>query len=100
MELNPCPFCGGEAELKECDALFSVECKECGATSYESRDKHSVIEKWNDRGGGLMPCPFCGGKAIIYRADEYFVVSCRTCGTSVSRKSELDVVDAWDRRRP
>ena len=62
-ELKPCPFCGGEAELKKymCslgnDGYYVVECKICGAkgkairnTSFISEnDEKRAIEAWNRR---------------------------------------------------
>lgn len=64
-ELKPCPFCGGEATLKEetrCyghgdyDKVVFVYCSNCGATGsnysrrYRSGDiKQSAIEGWNIR---------------------------------------------------
>ena len=64
-ELNPCPFCGGEAEVRETVECFGhgdydksvfVFCCDCGATSkkyYEricrGRTKERAIEAWNTR---------------------------------------------------
>ena len=57
-ELKPCPFCGGEAEVRDHGRItkrqrlpfFRVKCKECGV----SRTKYSTtisaaIELWNER---------------------------------------------------
>ena len=61
-ELKPCPFCGGEAELKEKEyAMIGhkvqayVRCKVCGTTSnYFSENiaycaNEKAIEAWNRR---------------------------------------------------
>ena len=44
IKLKPCPFCGGEAEVKKlgviCDEGYAVVCKECKA-----RTKMTFIEK-------------------------------------------------------
>lgn len=58
-ELKPCPFCGGQAELRMASEILScygsvsiggwkVGCTECGIeTRIENRD--TAIEKWNRR---------------------------------------------------
>lgn len=55
--LIPCPFCGGEAELKEYKPNVSgvAICKECGARSPICKNDHTggwrpkAIEAWNQR---------------------------------------------------
>ena len=49
-ELLPCPFCGGEAEIRGDGALF-VQCSECG-TRYGDRyhtTEAEAIAAWNTR---------------------------------------------------
>jgi hypothetical protein len=49
MDLNPCPKCGGEAELKS-DAFPTdwVECTECGAEGHPYWDRVDLaIKVWN-----------------------------------------------------
>lgn len=55
-ELKPCPFCGGEAEVKkskQCLAIaYTVVCKDklCRGRSYKCvRAEHIAIEMWNRR---------------------------------------------------
>ena len=56
-KLLPCPFCGGEAEIKECfftgfhKALFIAKCKNigCGAIGSECVTKESAVNAWNRR---------------------------------------------------
>ena len=68
-ELKPCPFCGGEAVLKdnaygcgvydcagaladthyEEPTVFWCECKECGATANGWDTDGEAIEAWNRR---------------------------------------------------
>ena len=59
MELKPCPFCGGEAELREerglTRTLFFVSCENdnCGVVvetrNSVSSTKVGAIEAWNRR---------------------------------------------------
>ena len=59
LKLRNCPFCGGKAELRIANEIWSydgsvsiggwkVRCTECGIETYlENRD--TAIEKWNRR---------------------------------------------------
>ena len=63
VELKPCPFCGGEAELKKDSYTFGIEkigrvycrCLNCGIVTpvYEASLDYcavnKVIEVWNTR---------------------------------------------------
>ena len=54
-KLKPCPFCGGEAELKDTSGFIVVKCESCGVESgmvkvsaeYCANDK--ATESWNRR---------------------------------------------------
>ena len=53
-ELKPCPFCGGEAELRDdgVDYPYSVQCTECGGmTCWYLHDDtpFGAIDAWNMR---------------------------------------------------
>lgn len=52
MELKPCPFCGGEAELcvHEATGVSWVRCIECETTSGASSEA-GAIKAWNKRVG-------------------------------------------------
>ena len=79
-ELKRCPFCGGEAEIKECfftgfhKELFIAKCKNigCGAIGSECVKKETAIEKWNNR-----PSPWHTGTPTeagdYYIAFRYFI---------------------------
>lgn len=50
MELKPCPFCGGEADMgKVIDGLYIVNCTKCFASSATSKSKELVVRHWNRR---------------------------------------------------
>lgn len=60
MKIEKCPFCGGEARIKSryigygsvglgAHDWYSVECKECRASSDEYRSEAEAIEAWNRR---------------------------------------------------
>lgn len=61
-EINPCPFCGGKAEIKTgnlghitLQQFAVVECTKCGATGEEVAESLDIcatdeaIKKWNNR---------------------------------------------------
>ena len=51
IELKPCPFCGGEAEIKTTASKVCAwgKCKFCGAEGAVSEDENSAKEAWNRR---------------------------------------------------
>lgn len=51
-ELKRCPFCGGEAEVIECDGDYAIICKDCcDVTPVTNWDDtlEKAIEIWNTR---------------------------------------------------
>lgn len=55
-DLNPCPFCGGEAELVRCEDDFEIECARCGITLSKWREYDNITDNcdlligtWNRR---------------------------------------------------
>lgn len=81
IELKPCPFCGGEAELvidEPFRGFTFVECHECGARGSISKEREA-IKAWNTRAErtcrnlyepGLFKCSECGAfsmQKIVYR---------------------------------
>ena len=56
-ELDPCPFCGGEAELHYSDLFkgqiyYWIGCTECGIEQgYSCNTAEEAIELWNTRKG-------------------------------------------------
>ena len=50
-ELDPCPFCDGEAEYIQAGSVWAVLCKSCAAQSGWKWPKRKAAEAWNMRGG-------------------------------------------------
>ena len=48
-KLNPCPFCGAQAQLKEISGRWAVECTNHCAGTRIFNDKEKPIEVWNRR---------------------------------------------------
>lgn len=50
MTLNPCPFCGGEAEFEaRRDLSARAVCVSCGARSRISSTSEAAVAAWNTR---------------------------------------------------
>lgn len=52
FKLKRCPFCGGEAELRDTGTVHSyywIYCKDCGCKQPCSIHLESVINTWNTR---------------------------------------------------
>lgn len=87
-ELKPCPFCDGEAEMRNpwtSNTNYYVECYECGCTTAIFDTPEKAVEAWNRRADS----PHCGadmrergGRRIGMRpidADELMRKYCGTC---------------------
>jgi Lar family restriction alleviation protein len=52
-ELQPCPFCGGEATLTDARGWrsphFDVGCKKCSFNIWPDNNREKVITAWNTR---------------------------------------------------
>lgn len=49
----------------------------------------------------LKLCPFCGGKSKLTRVfwgHRFFEIECSYCRVRVSRETEEEVIDVWNRR--
>ena len=84
-ELLPCPFCGGEAGLRELrNGDFICECKKCYGKAHRSDSEELAIRRWNtrkpmeriiERYTEMMPIQFNGfGKTLITLEDAINVV--------------------------
>ena len=48
--LRPCPFCGGEAEMREGSSTKPyIRCKRCGCRTGSSRYRGNLAKAWNAR---------------------------------------------------
>lgn len=55
-KMRRCPFCGGEATIKNCSefktdyADYRVYCKECGASTEQNLlTRDEAVDRWNTR---------------------------------------------------
>ena len=48
VELEPCPFCGGEAFMIH-GYDYRVECDNCGCRTQEYVSQEDAAEAWNNR---------------------------------------------------
>lgn len=103
IELKPCPFCGGEAELfyhpnarnDDCRA-FEAKCFSCGARIGRAvlgmgKTKEGAVSAWNAR--AERTCHDIGGEApfsAVFRCSECLTMDfggtpfyCRNCGAKV-----------------
>lgn len=95
-DLKPCPFCGGEAEIRELDCFYYIshDKKECDVEAIETflcESKREAIEAWNHRyeptcqkvetlnrdGHEIGRCSNC--RAWIRESNNY----CSQCGCKV-----------------
>lgn len=48
--MRPCPFCGGEAEMREGSSTKPyIRCKRCGCRTGSSRYRGNLAKAWNAR---------------------------------------------------
>lgn len=93
IELKPCPFCGGEAEMMG-DQYPYVECHECGAGftanhSYEF-DEDDAASNWNTRRFGQDKMKRIAEKKIEQLGGD-------VCGVLVRKDGRLAAVDEHGR---
>lgn len=53
IKLEPCPFCGGEAQIRHPHVMMTpfywVECKKCECQSNTYTTKETAAKAWNRR---------------------------------------------------
>ena len=98
ISLKPCPFCGGNAEVKKChhSKKYYVRCTECGVeTSHQLFDR-LAIDSWNNRlhskwelrpdgATDCMYCKNCGFGMPINNLGRY----CPHCGYKMSNSVDI-----------
>ena len=118
-QLKPCPFCGGEAELRSFTSKgnnqkiwWYVTCQNCEVyieSCFETQKQ--AIYAWNLRttveyspNEKLKRCPFCGSYAKVFHSllHTIFHVECLneiTCGAELGDfSSEQEAIDSWNKR--
>ena len=55
VQLQPCPFCGGEARVVEIKDWAEIKCSICDMVVQGDSDVLSAAAKWNHRGAYLNP---------------------------------------------
>lgn len=121
-EMKPCPFCGGEVELRDKldrgygDETSFILCTKCHMWfekfDYRGMDHKSIIEEWNKRVevlADIKPCPFCGCEMrcvqFTYGAigSGWIPKGEHSAGCVMNRAyfvsgSKEDVIEGWNRR--
>ena len=88
IELKPCPFCGGEAELWDNKleySFYSVICKECDCMTPYSVTRGEAVEVWNRR----EPID----KIVEQLEEKSFISSSHAFEFSMSKYAEPKIVD-------
>lgn len=80
-ELEPCPFCGGEAMLCENIDYSYVYCMRCGCQTNEASYILDAIEAWNTRYKRTCKSDYCR------ETDEW---QCLSCGGTLQNCAMFD----------
>lgn len=104
-ELKPCPFCGGEAEMRGKEfndgTLFFAACKneKCGAEGDVDIEWWKAVESWNSEqlfyvsDNTIAPC-ICGKKALAIASKSpdgfRWRIECSECAMSTAFCDTLD----------
>ena len=111
-QLQPCPFCGGDAHLawyNDGDKQIVAECDNpcCMSAVCDSETPEEAVARWNNRvkTNGLKRCPFCGNGAELEKfsngESDMYIVQCQNpnCQAETTYSDEAeDVIAIWNRR--
>ena len=110
IELKPCPFCGGQAEIWHCnrfiDKMVAIRCMNCNAQTFASYDEAEAVKRWNtrsrrrDKDALFQPCPFCGSDSAGFDGCyDLYRVQCGNCHAGTGRYFPPDgAISEWNRR--
>lgn len=70
QELRRCPFCGGEAEVRELEQVYYAKCTECNIRTTFDFDMEVPKAKWNARVIGLSEIEGTVSHAFIDLLDD------------------------------
>lgn len=69
-KLEPCPFCGSEAESRQYDGEHFVQCTQCfNSTSADHQTEASAIAAWNRRAALPVSAPSAGSAPSDVKVD-------------------------------
>lgn len=102
-ELEPCPFCGGEAKMMPQlyvggSHVWRVKCRICGSEGKHCDDGFEAIEAWNTRAErtckNIAPmddienefiCSVCGYTVPMFEYGPEIGEHCKGCGRKVMK---------------
>lgn len=88
MTLEPCPFCGGAAELLTGLAPF-VECSECAATGAQTESEHCAAQAWNRRAHLAQPAQAVDVERVLIALGHVRVPNARCLARKAETPPEL-----------
>lgn len=111
-QLQPCPFCGGDAHLVWYNNGYKqivAECENprCMSAVCGSETPKEAVAQWNKRvkSNGLKPCPFCGSSAILEKFNnvkcDVYMVHCQNskCQAETKYSTQAEgVIAIWNKR--
>lgn len=109
--MRPCPFCGGEAEMREGSSTKPyIRCKRCGCRTGSSRYRGNLAKAWNAR--AERECRFaleedremlaekaaCGPGEFVTQDMPDLLWTCSACGEQY--RNGFDALPGWLKHCP